>query len=88
MVKVVFKKWGNDTIMAVFPFEKWSYYELTSYEHIGQHSGCHWQVPYTLKNATPTEYADLLKEIEGIYGKVQVLKRMPSTEKVCKVLIG
>jgi len=84
---IVFKRIGEE-VLAVFPFEKWSYYEVASYQHIGQHGGCHWAVPYELKAAAPEEYLDLLNELKGIYNDctIKVLKKMPSRARVMKVL--
>ena len=75
---VIFKKLKGEVI-AIFPFVKWSDGCVTSYEHIGQHGACDWLLPYELKNARPSEYADLLAEIKRIYDDcvVEVLKKMP-----------
>lgn len=84
---IVFKRIGNE-VLAVFPFERWSYYEVASYAHVGQHGGCHWAVPYELRTATPEEYLDLLNELKDIYDdcQIKVLKRMPSRAKVINTL--
>ena len=82
-VYVIFKKFKGEVI-AVFPFVKWSEGCVMSYQHIGQHSACDWTLPYELKNARPSEYAELLAEIKRIYDDcvVEVLKKMPNREKV------
>lgn len=84
---VIFKK-DKGEVFAVFPYMKWDDDNITCYAHIGQHSACSWNYPYGLKNARPSEYAELLKEIKGIYDDriVEVLRKMPKKEKIWRVL--
>lgn len=56
-------------VTAVFPTvpsdnQAWT---CMSYAHVGQHGGCSWDWYRTTRPATPEEYADLLRELEGIY---------------------
>lgn len=60
---------GKGNVTAVFPTLSASSINNTvmCYAHLGQHGGCnkHWY--RTTRPATPNEYADLLKELKGIY---------------------
>jgi hypothetical protein len=59
----------NDGVTAVFPTEPHdvSGRFMTCYAHVGQHGSCSWDWYHTTRPATPEEYADLLKELRGIY---------------------
>jgi len=67
-VVVVFRKWKDGDILALFPKEiADSNGNCMSYEHVGQHGaaaygGC----VYKTKPAKPSEYAALKRELEGI----------------------
>ncbi len=54
-------------VTAVFPTEidHGPYY--TCYAHVGQHSACSRGWYANTRAATPDEYADLLRELRGIY---------------------
>lgn len=79
MTKVVFRKWKNGNIIALFPYQPWSRqgYMTTSYMHVGQHGAA----DYTgvISRTTPAredEYRDLLSELRSIgYTDLHVLKR-------------
>ena len=46
---------------------------FTSYAHIGQHSSCHVDYAKECTKATPAQYNDLKKELEGIGYKLNIL---------------
>ena len=80
---VIFRKWskseGGD-IIAIFPTENGTNdpYTSSSYEHIGQHGSAE---PVGLiqrtEPAKPSEYADLLAELESIgYDDLKVAQRL------------
>jgi hypothetical protein len=80
---VIFRKWpeseGGDVI-AIFPTEVGTLdpYTSSSYEHVGQHGSAD---PVGLiqrtKPAKPSEYADLLAELESIgYDDLKVVQRL------------
>lgn len=84
---VIFRKWkprrefdeeGGD-IIALFPTELGTNdpYTSSSYEHVGQHGSADpGEVMKATVPATPTEYADLKAELEGIgYDDLKIVKR-------------
>lgn len=75
-IKVVFRKFKNGEIIALFPGEEWSRGMITSYQHIGQHGGADPLIVYDTKLATPEEYAPLLAELVAIgYDNLRVCKK-------------
>ena len=79
---VVFRKWNNGDIIALFPMIQADNQGLlcTSYMHIGQHGGAsYWRVIAQTVPATPAEYADLLVELKAIgYDNLRVMRRRSS----------
>lgn len=80
---VIFRKAReNGEITAIFPMLPYDRHGmlLTCYAHIGQHSGCSLEWYRTTQPASAAEYADLLRELTGVYHDVtlRVLQRMPS----------
>lgn len=76
--KVVFRKYRNGEIIALFPQTGDRYnYEVMSYLHIGQHGGADYTgVIRQTKPANANEYADLLAELKYIgYCNIRVCKR-------------
>ncbi len=78
---VVFRKWRNGDIIALFPYEVAVGYYCNSYMHIGQHGAADYHgVLKITKPAKPEEYKDLKRELEN-YGppeahyNLKVLKR-------------
>ena len=80
---VIFRKWpkseGGD-IIAIFPTETGTLdpYTSSSYEHVGQHGSAD---PVGLIQRTtpakPSEYADLLAELESVgYDDLKVVQRL------------
>ncbi len=76
--KVVFRKWPDGSILALFPEVPAVSLAGTcsSYEHVGQHGGAHYQsCMQRTKPATAPEYADLKAELEKLGYCLQVVKR-------------
>ena len=79
--RVVFRKFTNGDVIAVFP--DWLHsrrpsVELVCYEHIGQHGACDPNIADWTKPASPDEYAPLLAELGQIgYAPITILKRIP-----------
>lgn len=67
---VIFRK-SEGEVTAVFPTlpHDQTGRHLTVYAHVGQHGGAAWNWYSRTKAARPDEYADLLAELEGIYGR-------------------
>lgn len=59
---------AGDYLTAVFPTEPGTldYWTMGAYAHVGQHCSCSLDWYRTTRPATPTEYADLLAELESI----------------------
>ena len=76
-VRVIFRKWNDSgTTIAIFPDLPWSQGLLTSYEHVGQHGGCHYKS--ILKKtvlAIPREYVSLQNELEHIGYELRIVDR-------------
>jgi hypothetical protein len=78
--KVIFRKWRDGTIDAIFPELPASRngHDCVAYAHIGQHSGADYQgVISQTKPATPDDYAPLLAELTRIGYTLDVVKREP-----------
>ncbi|MEG3175814.1 hypothetical protein U1872_06200 [Sphingomonas sp. RB3P16] len=60
---------ADDGVTAVFPTLGWATaYDMTCYAHVGQHGACDKPWYRTTRPASPAEYSDLLRELQGIYG--------------------
>lgn len=79
MTKVVFRKWKNGDIIALFPDEPWSQsnYMTTSYMHVGQHGAADYAgVIADTSPAQENEYKDLLNELKTIgYTDLRIVQR-------------
>lgn len=74
---VIFRKYKEGDIIALFPYEKEGPHLCTCYQHTGQHGAADGPgVVGDTKPATPEEYADLKKELEGIGYVLDVRKRI------------
>ena len=74
---VIFRKFKDtEDVIAIFPYEVERTGEVMSYMHLGQHSGASIQLTDKTSPATPEEYNDLLKELEGIGYNLKVMKRI------------
>ena len=75
---VVFRKWGDGTIIALFPdipTENTGTF-VSSYEHMGQHSSADYgAVISRTKPAKPAEYKELKEELEEIGYSLRVMQR-------------
>lgn len=64
---VVFKKWEDGQIIALFPHDSFDLDgNITSYMHIGQHSGASRDLLYELDDASIEEYKNLKDELLSI----------------------
>jgi len=81
LLKVVFRKFEDGEIIALFPDIKFSYpnYTIMSYMHIGQHEEVdHHIITQQTKLATEEDYQSLLNEISNIYHEydIKVMKKL------------
>lgn len=75
-VRVVFRKWKNGSVIALFPDEAWTDTQCASYEHVGQHGGADYShVVRATKPATAQESASLAAELESIGYKLRIVSR-------------
>lgn len=78
-MRVVFRKWKNSDIVALFPDEPWSRsgYAVTSYMHVGQHGAADYAgVIADTSPAQENEYKDLLNELKATgYTDLHVVQR-------------
>jgi len=85
---VIFRKFKNGgDILAIFPTIPWSdSYDMTSYQHIGQHSACDLWINSITSSANKKEYTDLLNELADIgYDNLKVYSKR--TQKMDTVRI-
>ena len=78
MTKVIFRKFRNGEVIALFPQEPATRdgWECMSYMHVGQHGGADPFIVNDTKSAMPWEYADLYNELKSIgYDDLAVCKR-------------
>lgn len=78
MTKVVFRKWKDGDIIALFPDDVNSHDgTVTSYMHVGQHGAADYAgVIADTRPARENEYCDLLTELTAIgYTDLRVMKR-------------
>jgi hypothetical protein len=76
--KVIFRKYKDGDIIALFPEEPFSVHSYcSSYMHVGQHGAA--DVVYVMmdtKPAKPEEYAELKRELECLgYENLKVIHR-------------
>ena len=75
---VIFRKYKNGDIIAVFPYEVETHHGyILCYEHVGQHGHGNYNVIVAKTTlATPEEYKCLLKELENLgYKNLKVQKK-------------
>lgn len=78
MIKVVFRKWKDGEVIALFPDDvnPWNG-TITSYMHIGQHSAADYAgVVASTRPTQPNEYRHLLAELKALgYTDLHVVQR-------------
>ena len=75
-IDVMFRKYRDKSaeILAVFPYEAHDLYSdfVICYAHVGQHGGAQMEhVLSATRPAKPGEYADLYRELQGIYERAK-----------------
>ena len=72
--EVIFRKFPEGDIIAIFPFEEWDRKgNYSSYMHVGQHGGCSPDLAKELVRPGEEEYQDLKEELESIGYNLEVL---------------
>jgi hypothetical protein len=64
---------GN--VIAVFPYIIETCTNVLSYEHVGQHSECVWNINQCSKPANEDQYTALKKELESIGYDLNIIKK-------------
>lgn len=73
---VIFRRYPDDQIIALFPYIAENRFYVLSYMHLGQHSGAYYpEVINSTKPATPEQYKPLADELTVIGYNLQVIKR-------------
>ena len=82
MTKVIFRKFENGDVIALFPQEPATSdgWECMSYMHVGQHGSADPFVVRNTKVATPKEYAPLVSELLSLGYRLDIRKRFASTD--------
>lgn len=79
MTKVVFRKWEEGDVIALFPDEPWNRHDstTTSYMHVGQHGAADYTGVITVtRPARENEYQNLLAELKTIgYNDLRIMQR-------------
>jgi hypothetical protein len=78
ITKVVFRKWANGDILALFPEvpADAAGHQCQSYEHVGQHGGADYFLCLNkTRPAQPNEYQSLKSELEAIGYCLQPIRR-------------
>lgn len=76
---VVFRKWNNGDVIALFPHIGHDYHHCMSYEHVGQHGGADYSgVVMRTRPASPEEYAALAAELRRIGYRLSIKSRARS----------
>lgn len=77
MTRIVFRKWRNGDIIALFPDIQETEYKVLVYEHIGQHGVADYtNVISITRPASPEEYHGLMTELKTIgYKNIKVIKK-------------
>lgn len=83
MTKVIFRKYKEGDIIALFPQEPATRdgWECMSYMHVGQHDGADPHLVHVTKHAAPEEYEPLLQELKSIgYDDLKVSKKFTNKD--------
>lgn len=74
--KVVFRKFKDGMIIALFPELVEGPGMIMSYEHVGQHGVASVLIVGDTKPASPSEYDALYKELEGLGYRLEVRRKL------------
>lgn len=78
MTKVIFRKFRNGDIIALFPQEPATSdgWKCMSYMHVGQHGSADPMIVHVTKPAKRAEFVELLRELQSIgYNELNLCKK-------------
>jgi hypothetical protein len=74
---VIFRKFRDGEVIALFPYEIADHNgAVSSYMHVGQHSGADLGIIQDTKPASPEEYGDLAAELRSIGYDLSIRRRV------------
>lgn len=78
MTKVIFRKFRDGSVIALFPNIPWDNNgNIASYMHVGQHGGASPLIVADTKLAEKDEYAPLLRELKSLgYSNLKICKKI------------
>ena len=76
ITKVIFRKFSDGEIIALFPGIPEHHYMIMSYMHIGQHGAASKGLVQTTKLATPDEFEELYYELLSIGYNLKIVKKI------------
>lgn len=78
MTKVIFRKFRDGSVIALFPNIPWDNNgNIASYMHVGQHGGASHLIVADTKLAEKDEYAPLLRELKSLgYSNLKICKKI------------
>lgn len=76
-VPVVYRRFKEGDVIALFPSLEWTFGLITSYQHVGQHGGACPLITRSTRPASVNEpdVAALHRELTQIYGGVRLVIR-------------
>ena len=76
MTKVIFRKFGNGEVIALFPDEQERGGNICSYMHVGQHGSADPNIVHRTRPAKWAEFVELLRELQSIgYNDLKICKK-------------
>jgi len=73
---VIFRKFKDGDVIALFPYMISSGSDISSYMHIGQHGSAGRFLTLSTKPASQNEYNDLKSELENLGYNLEIKKRI------------
>jgi hypothetical protein len=74
--KVIFRKFPDGEVIALFPEMPEHDYLIGSYMHVGQHGTASKGIVQSTKLASPEEYNDLFNELSGMGYNLKIVKKI------------
>ena len=72
-LEVIFRKFPECDVVAIFPDFNWDKSTITAYQHIGQHGGISKNYLEFTEPCEYEEYSSLLEELKIIYDEFELI---------------